>query len=393
MTYTAIDCQSFAGGFSLGVVRAGFELIAKREYPGGFGAPAMEGNRHLLGDKWQLEACEPSQWTPLAADLVFGNPPCSGFSNRSVSIRGRQEDGTIGTIEFRGINSVANACMWGLVEYAAKCDPKIVIFESVQGAYTKGLELMQALRARLEELTGHTFTLYHTLHNVSDLGGAQLRPRYFWVVSRIPFGVHIPEVTTRTVVKDRIGDLEAVELGTVDGHVNLDSPQERRIRELATKTTWLPNETSGHVYARAVEEEKDLEHWDEPLVSDKGTTQFAPRRMDYDKPSRVLAGDAFQKSVHPTLPRTLTHREIARLSGYPDSWTCKPYEEKKANSYWWGKGICVEAGQWIADAAYQALAGTPYPYKGTKVGRAEYLINTSAKVDDDLALFESEECC
>ena len=382
MTLTAIDCQSFAGGFSLGVVQAGFNLIGKREHAGGFGSPAMLGNRHLLGYEWELEAGDAATWTPLEADLVFGNPPCSGFSNRSVSIRGKQDDGSIAKIQFRGVDSVANSCMWDLVRYAAKCNPKIVMFESVQGAYTKGKSLMQELRRELETLTGQTWALYHVLHNVADLGGAQARPRYFWVASRIPFGVTIPAAEARTA-RDRIADLQDKPLGSVPGHVIVDSVQSARITELASKAAWLPDETSGHAYARAVEQGVDLDLWNAPLVSDKGTTQFAPRRMSYDKPSRVLAGDAPMKVVHPELPRNLTHREIARLSGFPDEWSCDPYIAKKGNLYFWGKGICVEAGQWIASAAHAAIEGNPAGYQGSLIGPNEYLINTS-KVDDSV---------
>lgn len=357
---TAIDVQSFAGGFSLGVVQAGFNLIAKREYPGGFGSQAMLANRHLLGYDWNLQAADPIDWTPTPADLVFGNPPCSGFSNRSVSIRGKQDDGSIGKIQFRGIESNANACMWALIRYAAECDPKIVIFESVQGAFRHGRELMQQLRKELEAITGHEYDLFHVLHNVADLQGAQTRPRYFFVASRIGFGVKPPTFTSSTV-RDRIEDLETVPLGQLEGHDINDAVQEARIQELASKVDWLADETSGHAYARAIEQGIDLKQWDEPLVSDKGTTQFAPRRLNYDKPSRVLAGDAHAKIVHPVLPRTLTHREIARLTGFPDEWRCAPYAEKRGNGQWWGKGICVEAGRWIAEAAHDTLNGTPQP--------------------------------
>lgn len=372
----ALDCQSYAGGFALGVVRAGFDLIGKREQPGWFGVPAMQGNMTLLGSEWEAESTPAGQWTPIKTDLLFGNPPCSGFSQRSASVRGRREDGTVGLIEYRGIDSAANSCMWDLVGFAAKCDPQIVIFESVQGAFRKGLQLMRDLRADLETRTGQQWTLTHVLHNVSHLGGAQLRPRYFWVASRVPFGINALPAAEPVTVRDRIQDLENVPLGSVDGHVIDDSPQERRIHELASKVEWNAHEMSGHAYARAIEQGIELEHWSEPLVSDKGTTQFAPRRLAYDDPSRVLAGDAPQKMVHPTLPRTLTHREIARLSGFPDDWSCAPYLVKKSNSYWWGKGICVEAGQWIAAAARDALNGSPQTYRGEQIGDREFLIDS-----------------
>lgn len=378
MQPTAIDCQSFAGGFALGIVQAGFELIAKREYPGGFGSEAMLANRHLLGDSWELEACDPKDWSPKQADLVFGNPPCSGFSNRSVMVRGLLEDGSFGNLKIRGANSKVNECMWALVEYAAECDPKIVIFESVQGAYTSGRSLMTDLRQELEELTGEKWNLYHVLHNASDLGGAQVRQRYFWVASRIPFGVD-PVFMPPTSVRDRISDLADQDLGTIEGHEVAQTPRLHRIKELADKSVWLEGETSGEAFRRAELANVDLDLWSEPLVSDKGVTQFAPKRLRYDTPSRVLAGDALSTVVHPIKSRPLTHREVARLSGFPDDWITTPYRVKLNNSCWWGKGVTVEAGRWIAQAAFDAITGSPQEFQGELIGEREYLIAANNK--------------
>jgi site-specific DNA-cytosine methylase len=375
MTYTSIDCQSFAGGFTLGATLAGFEIIGKREATGGFGVPAVEGNKKLLGD-FSIEAGAPDTWTPLKADLVFGNPPCSGFSNRSSMVRGLDENGEIQRVQYTGYAAAPNQCMWDLIEYAAKCDPEIVMFESVQGAYNKGRDLMQDLRNSLEMKTGSQYHLYHVLHDVAKLGGAQERKRYFWVAARIKFGVDPVEISP-TTVKDRIGDLENVALGSMNGHQIEDTPRGRRVTELASKVEWKANEVSGDVYRRALDLGADLALWDDDLKSDKGITQFAPKRLNYDTPSNVLAGDALWRQVHPTLPRTLTHREVARLSGFPDDWDCEPYQDRKANAYWWGKGICIEAGKWISTAAYNAISGQPQAYQGELIGDRESFIDFS----------------
>ena len=380
MAYTSIDCQSFAGGFTLGVKQAGFDIIAKREATGGFGVPAVEANRKLLGD-FDIEIGAPGSWTPRKADLVFGNPPCSGFSNRSSMIRGLNEDGEVERVQYTGYSAAPNQCMWDLINFAAECDPEIVIFESVQGAFNKGRDLMQDLRNHLEIKTASKYHLYHVLHDVAHLGGAQERKRYFWVASRIGFGVD-PDPKPAKTVKDRIGDLESMPLGSVNGHDIEDTPRARRVTELASKVEWKANEVSGDVYRRALDLGADLALWDEDLKSDKGITQFAPKRLSYDAPSNVLAGDALWRQVHPSLPRTLTHREVARLSGFPDDWDCDPYQTKKANSYWWGKGICVEAGKWIASAALAALEGHPQPFRGEEIGRRESLINLNKAKND-----------
>jgi len=378
MTFTAIDCQSFAGGFTYGVVSSGFELAAKREGPGGFGVPAVEANRHLITGDWKTEIGEAQTWTPIRTDFVFGNPPCSGFSNRSSMVRQMNSEGVRERVEYRGINATPNQCMWDLVTYAAKCDPKIVVFESVQGAFRQGQELMQALRTDLETKTGDTWDLFHVLHNVTGLGGAQVRNRYFWVASRIPFGINNPMVSTVTV-QERIGDLEDKNCEFIEGHIIMNSPRARRISELANNFDWLPGEVSGSAYKRAIEAGVIFseENWSQKLVTDKGTTQFAPKRLKYDKPANVLAGDCLQVQVHPVLPRTLTYREVARLFGYPDSWITKPYQEKHSNSYWFGKGVCVEAGQWIASAVHDALAGNPQSFVGDSIGHRENLIDFS----------------
>jgi len=358
MTFTAIDCQSYAGGFAYGVVKAGFELIAKREQKGGFGVPVMEANRHLLGHKWQAEDGPAESWTPLNADLVFGNPPCSGFSSMSSGFGD----------EWR---SAKNSCMWDLINYAAKCDPKIVIFESVQGAFQQGRDLMVSLRAKLQELTNDTWTLHHVLHNVQDLGGAQNRARYFFVASRIPFGVEMPEDKPPVTVQDRIGDLAAVPLDEIPGHTIYRTPRSEKLRGLAASGEWKQGEKSDKPHKRVPDIDIDK--------TDRTFTGFAAVRLNNDKPSRVLIGHAPTTYVHPTESRVLSHRELARLTGFPDEWDLSVHGSKIVNQFLFGKGICVEAGNWIAKAAYDAISGNPQSYSGEQIGENEFLIDAQLK--------------
>ena len=74
----AIDVYGFAGGFTLGIVQAGFELIAKKENLQGFGVANCEANRHLLGNNWKAQKSPAIQWEVMSdAQVVLGNPPCS----------------------------------------------------------------------------------------------------------------------------------------------------------------------------------------------------------------------------------------------------------------------------------------------------------------------------
>lgn len=75
--YSYISCQSFAGGLDVGVTQAGWQLIHKIEQRGGFGLKNCLANRHILGQEWSHQACDPAEWEVMPTDAVFANPPCS----------------------------------------------------------------------------------------------------------------------------------------------------------------------------------------------------------------------------------------------------------------------------------------------------------------------------
>lgn len=78
MSYTATDVYGFAGGFTLGMAQAGFQIDGKRELPSGFGITNCDVNRHLLPGSWKAQAAPAAQWEVVAnSTVVFGNPPCS----------------------------------------------------------------------------------------------------------------------------------------------------------------------------------------------------------------------------------------------------------------------------------------------------------------------------
>jgi site-specific DNA-cytosine methylase len=391
--YRAIDCLGFAGGFTLGVVQSGFKLVGKRELTGGFGVANCEVNRHLLGDSWEAEACDPVRWTVPGggAELVFGNPPCSGFSVMSAK-------------EFRGADSKINHCMWAFVDYVARVRPLVAVFESVQQARTRsdGIELMRRLRTRLEEATGFTWDLHHVRHNAYHLGGPSQRRRYFWVVSRVPFGVE-PTVPERyPVLNEVIGDLGGLALtwdsqayrhpptwwsktrrgdaGVVDGHAGATSPLIGRVFDLAREVGWAPGECISDVCRRAYATNGRLPasfHATEAklVASDFRMGFTTPVRWRGDRPGRVITGGSLVMVLHPTEDRMITHREAARLLGFPDDWLAAPLRGLSGLQMTWGKGITVDCGRWVADWVHRALDENPGSYRGVLIGDREWDID------------------
>lgn len=428
MVLTATDVHGFGGGFTLGVVQAGFELVAKFSREKGFAVHNTLGNRHLLGEGWDSITGDPRQWDTYRSDLVFGNPPCSGFS-------------TLSSASFRGIYSRANEYMWELARYAGRVGPMMVIFESVQQTFRQGLELMRMLHAHLEEASGHHYVLYHVLHNNASLGGVAIRRRYFWVASRVPFGVDHYPLTYVPTFGDMLRDLESLKLtmqdqpyksvrvdhrvsceshdgcpcpvvvidssrwcreqmhdgtGWVDGNDVTRSPMFDRVQELCELEEWHEGEVISEVLRRYHAKHRRLpDGWyymtkvpqldadGNEIKDEQGKTVTSPMpkadrlvetdfamghnqqmRWRWDRMARVITGGACHLVLHPHLPRTLTQREAARVQGFPDAWKIWPVRHSPDLGPGWGKGVPVQAGRWVAKYAHDAIEGNPGPLRG-----------------------------
>jgi DNA (cytosine-5)-methyltransferase 1 len=390
--YTFLACQSFAGGFDLGVVQAGFEFVHKVEQAGGFGMPNCLANRHLLGPSWTAEAGDYREWHAPRVDVIAANPPCSGFSPMTDN-------------KHRGMDSKINHCMWVLMEYAARVRPTILVMESVRQAYTGGRPLMQRLRDKLEELTGLRYRLYHVMQDAIELGGAARRPRYFMVLSQVPFGVEYPTIRRRPILADIWSDLrdqpltwesqpyrrpatwwtEKARQGstTFDGHIGREGLPTRRALDLLEMLSddggWPPGRSIGHMAQHAYNTfgrlPESWKHMTPKLVEKKFHMGFASiTRWDPNRVGRVIMGSALDLVLHPWQPRTITHREAARVMGFPDNWLIKPLKNQANLRATWGKGISVQCGKWIGDWVKSALDGQPGSIIGVDIGDREYLI-------------------
>lgn len=346
------------------------------------GAPIVEANRHIVGWEWKSHFTpHPKEWwVPENVDAVVGSPPCAGFS-------------TMSSKEFRGIDSKANDHMKRFVAYAGRVGPPVVAFESVQQAFSQGRELMTRLRDQLERDTGHKYDLYHVLHNNASVGGAAIRARYFWMASRIPFGVEYPVPDAVPTLMESIGDLQRLQMtwekqpyrapdtwwasrrrspsGVVDGHVTKGKIHDLRIRALcaAVDDEWYPGEQLQSVLKRCYDRHGKLpEEWRdaEPSILKKnfelGFNQS--KRWRGNKPAYVLTGAALEQAIHPTEPRTFTYREAMRIQGLPDDWRLWPVRDYKRLSICPGKGVPVDASRWFGHWVSESFAGHPGSMRG-----------------------------
>lgn len=392
MTYTFSDVIGFGGGFALGMAQSGFDLRAKREVMN-FGIKNCEANRPLLGWNWDAQVKPLSrapEWDVVPTDVVTGNPPCSGFS-------------TLTSAEYRGENAAINDCMWAFESYVEKARPQIAAFESVQHAYGLGRGLMQELRAKLEANTGLKYELHHVMHNALSCGGPANRPRYFWLVSQVPFGIEYPEPDLVPSSMEVLGDLRGMDMtwekqpyrypetwwssrrrspdGATDGHITRGLTHAKRIHALLDALDgdwpqgWREEDAVRAVYDKYGKLPDVWKTQEERLLRrnfDMGFNQL--QRWYGDRPCRVITGAALSQAMHPTENRLFTNREAARIQGFPDTWRLWPMREYKSLGKTFGKGIPVDAGRWLGYWIKRALDGDPGTMSGVPVGEREHLI-------------------
>lgn len=391
-----IDCNGLAAFMSYGFVRAGMDMKL-RTGTLDFGNAVAESNKHLLGENWtSFFSDEPTDWPDEKADVVVGCPPCSGWSVWSGPTN-------------RGPDAAAHEHTRAFMKYAARIKPKVIIFECVQQAYSQGRDVMVKYRDMVEDLSGKEYDLYHVKMNNLQVGGFSYRPRYFWtaVEKGMPFGAIANAPEEMPTMMDVIGDLADLEVqweaqryvsapskyvahlrnqsGVVDGHMNKNNLETRRIQEIFDilgNHGWEQGMPLNKALKSAVEKNGDKfpQSWagvEEKIRNKDFYMGFSlPARWEWGSWCRVMTGGALDHIVHPTLPRRITHREAARIQGLPDSWEILSAKNYSPLSATWGKAVAVQAGQWIGEAAVAAIKGQPNGPQGELIGDREWLLET-----------------
>lgn len=402
----AIDCQGFAGAFTLGTAEAGFNVIAKVEHAGGFGVESVVANTSLLGGL-DVHLGARVEWPRYDdVDYLFGNPPCSGFSLMNTSQLTSKNPRN-----FRGVRSPINDCMWDLVTYAASLNEgrgaTVVAMESVQQAYKAGRELMRTLRDEVERLTGVRYQLTHVLVSGASLGAAQWRKRYFMVLSRIPFAVQVPDPREPVTYGQALGDLQGM-LNTwerqpyardasndwqrairgdaveVDGHSAPGRDGTVHTRQvlglLDADVKWSQGESIKDVLLRYYAEHGEgTDGFNMPRILEKDWSMgfHQPKRIRADRPGYVVTGAGGLDFVHWVEDRFLTVREVGRLQGFPDTWTFNEAKSERQAYAWIGKGVPVHSGRWLSKQVARSLRGQLGfdDYAGVEIGDRERFID------------------
>ena len=314
-----IDLFSGAGGMSVGATQAGVEVAFAVESDPWAAKTFAENHTNAnvySGDIRTLTKKHLREFATQPDDLiVFGGPPCQGFSWSNLKTRSLENDSNWLFREFVRIINYLN--------------PKWFVFENVQGIVnTEGGRFLTELKTLLNA----RYALADALLNAKDFGVPQDRTRYFLVGSREGIAFTFPNATCHKsiAVNDAIADLPQLQNG------DLQCWRPYRPRKPSAYANTLRRNGNGccnHLVTRNASYVLKRYHY----IPQGGNWENIPARLmkNYSDRTRCHTGiyhrlrsthpsvviGNFRKNmlIHPTEDRGLSVREAARIQSFPDS--------------------------------------------------------------------------
>lgn len=348
----AVGVHVFAGGFTMGMKAAGFEIPAQVEIHN-FGRETVEslGVPFVNEPHWEAWSDHREMWD--GCRMCYGNPRCTGFSSMTGGM-----DKTAHGPDATCTVDIHDVCKFGVQQGF-----DLVAWESVQQAYTTGRPLLNRLIRDYFE--PENYRVAHVFITASSFGNAQKRKRYFFVAYRGGnFNVEAPPLPARQkYVGDVLGDPYLAGRTTrpykmsrkeadhdPDCYTTLDAdsaallphlPERCDVNKFAREQADRLREISPHLWGK----------WEE-RQSDKPFSMHCIRRLKWDRSCPTIASSG-RNFVHPREDRPLTIRELAYMMGWPKDVTplgCNPVAQI-------AKGICPEVGQWLGEQCRMFLDG------------------------------------
>lgn len=248
-------------------------------------------------------------------DMIFGGPPCQGYSTSNQRTRSKD-----------------NAANWLFMEFLriiSEVEPEWAVMENVKGLVeTDDKFFLDSILGGFKSLNYHVDV--HIL-NAVNLGVPQKRSRLFIIGNKIGRKIRMPEKNTLTpiTVDEAIGDLPTLSNGANIDRLpySHDSPSEyaQGLRgNSASCTNNLVTLNAPHIIERYMHVPQGG-NWEnipmELMENYKDRTRCHTgiyHRLRRDSPSVVIGNFRKNMLIHPVQNRGLSVREAARIQSFPD---------------------------------------------------------------------------
>jgi DNA (cytosine-5)-methyltransferase 1 len=314
-----VDIFSGVGGMSIGAEMAGIKI-----------AFAVENNIHAA-DTFQhnhnnttvinedIRKVDFKNLLPESPFILFGGPPCQGFS--------------ISNTKTRISTNPNNALFTEYLRSVEELNPEWLVFENVQGFqnFGKGV-VLQELETRLKELG---YISKKKVLWASDYGVPQHRNRFFLIANRLGVDYYFPDPIQKKVsVGEAISDLPKLSNGDYfeslpysSDDLNDYTRQVRVNSQEASQNFVSRNKDYVLERYRHIKAGQNWQAIPSELMTNysevKNTHSGIYKRLDPNQPSVVISNYRKNMLIHPFEDRGLSVREAARLQSFPDDFIFK----------------------------------------------------------------------
>ncbi len=303
--YTAIDLFCGAGGLHIGFENAGFniklcvdnndivEKTHKRNFPN---IPIINRDINKVSTDEIREYLDDNK-----VDVIIGGPPCQGFSTIGHRVSANPEK--------RNQKDPRNELVLTYARIINEIRPKFIVMENVKGILT--LEKGAYLNNVLSILAKAGYDVEYKLINMADYGVPEVRERVIIIGNRIGMPVTFPTPDHSDNPDDNLPAWENCWDVLKDLEKMADNPS---FNHVALKHTCKNIERYKLIPEGGRLPEDKLSK--ELYRKNFGNTY---KRLARNRPALTMVpgNDAFP--IHPTLNRSLTVREAARIQTFPDS--------------------------------------------------------------------------
>lgn len=317
-SFVGVDLFAGAGGMSLGAQMAGIDVVLAVEKDQHAAATYTRNHpktKLIVDNIKNVRRIDVSSKDKVT--VLFGGPPCQGFSTSNQRTRSRENPSNWLFKEF-----VRIVRLW---------EPHWVVFENVRGIVETGNGLFRDSIIRDLDEAGYTCSC--GVLCASDYGVPQVRSRFFLIASHHGITMDMPKATTRrpVTVRQALADLPDLSNGASEDYLfytkKAQSNYAKSMRNgHAGCNGHLVTKNASHIVERYsyIPQGGNWEDIPERLMANYTDRTRCHtgiyRRLREDQPSVVLGNYRKNMLIHPLEDRGLSVREAARLQSFPDKY-------------------------------------------------------------------------
>ena len=319
----AIDLFAGAGGLSLGLSEAGFDVRIGIEVDHETAETLRRNHEATYVIESDIRTVKSSLILKKAnlngkrIALIAGGPPCRGFS--------------LSNRKNRCLENPTNSLYHEFFRLVKEFCPQIFLFENVEGLCTLSNGLVVQDILKISKKLGYHTDYY--IVNSEKFGVPQRRKRVLFMGSQktnIPFACPL----TRSIsVREAIDDLPIIENGN-----SLDVLAYSKYERLSSYQKMMRGKNGKEVINNKVSKNGELALTRYKLIPQGGNWKNLPPtlmsnyknldnchrwiyyRLKWDEPSIVISNFRKNMLIHPQQDRGLSVREAARLQSFPDNY-------------------------------------------------------------------------